>query len=147
MTTIRQPSTAVAQQLLPQAALLTRLVIRQMDGAMSRTEAGLLRTLEDGPRRITELAELEGLAQPTTTLLVKRLEDQGWVARARQAGDGRVVLVHRTEAGVAALEGFRAQAGEVLEACLEQMPEEQVEALAASVDALGALIVLLQAAR
>lgn len=147
MNSVRQPSSEVAQQLLPQAALLTRLVIRQMDGAMSRTEAGLLRTLEDGPRRITELAELEGLAQPTTTLLVKRLEDQGWVARERQAGDGRVVLVRRTEAGVAALERFRAQAGEVLEACLEQMPAEQVDALAASVDALAALIALLQSGR
>jgi DNA-binding MarR family transcriptional regulator len=137
----------VASELLPQAALLTRLIIRQLNGPLSRTEAGLLNTLGDRPRRITELAELEGLAQPTMTLLVKRLEDNGWVARDRLAGDGRVVLVRRTEAGAVALERFRLQASEVLEVCLEQMPEEQVEALAASVDALGALIALLQSGR
>ena len=138
------PARIVSHDLLPQAALLTRLVIRQMDGPLSRTEAGLLNTLGDGSRRITELAELEGLAQPTTTLLVKRLEDQGWVARERQSDDGRVVLVRRTEAGAQALAAFRAQAGQVLEGCLEQMPEDQVEALAASVQALDALIALLQ---
>ena len=100
--------TFVASELLPHAALLTRLVIRQMTGPLTRTEAGMLNTLSDGPRRITELAELEGLAQPTTTLLVKRLEDRGWVAREREPGDGRVVLVRRTDAGAAALDAFRA---------------------------------------
>ena len=144
MTSASKSKEVVAQQLLPQAALLTRLVIRQMDGPLTRTEASLLRTLEEGPRRVTELAELEGLAQPTTTLLVKRLEDLGWVERERQAGDGRVVLVRRTRAGAAALEGFGVQAAEVLEVCLEQMSGDQVEALAASVGALGALIALLQ---
>ena len=138
------PARIVAHELLPQAALLTRLIIRQMDGPLSRTEAGLLNTLGDGSRRITELAELEGLAQPTTTLLVKRLEDQGWVAREREPEDGRVVLVRRTEAGAQSLAAFRAGAGQVLEGCLEQMPDEQVEALAASVQALDALIALLQ---
>src|ERR1700760_2635240 len=83
----------VSSELLPRAALLTRLLVRQLGGELSRTEVGLLRTLSDGPRRITELAELEGLAQPTITLLIKRLEKLGLVTRARQAGDGRVVLV------------------------------------------------------
>ena len=145
MTPVSSHSTRiVSHELLPQAALLTRLIIREMDGPLSRTEAGLLYTLGEGSRRITELAELEGLAQPTMTLLVKRLEDQGWVARERQPDDGRVVLVRRTEAGAQALDAFRAQAGQVLEGCLGQMPDEQIEALAASVQALDALISLLQ---
>jgi len=147
MTSVSNPTRIVATELLPQVALLTRLIIRQMDGALTRTEAGLLNTLADGPRRITELAELEGLAQPTMTLLVKRLEAEGWVARERKMGDGRVVLVRRTETGATVLEAFRAQAGDVLEACLEQMPEDQVHALAASLEALEALIALLQTGR
>jgi DNA-binding MarR family transcriptional regulator len=144
MTWLSDPVHRVASELLPQAALLTRLIIRQMDGTLSRTEAGLLNTLGDGSRRITELAELEGLAQPTTTLLVKRLGDQGWVAREREPDDGRVVLVRRTAAGDAALAAFRRRAGEIVEACLDQMPPAQIEVLAGSVDALQALIVLLQ---
>jgi DNA-binding MarR family transcriptional regulator len=56
----------------------------QIDGELSRTEVGLLNTLSTGPRRITELAELEGLAQPTMTSLVKQLEQQaGCVASGR----------------------------------------------------------------
>jgi DNA-binding MarR family transcriptional regulator len=144
MTEVRNPTHRVAADLLPQVALLTRLIIRQMDGLLTRTEAGVLNTLGDGPRRITELAELEGLAQPTMTLLVKRLEAEGWVHRERSPGDGRVVLVRRTATGAAALDAFRAAAAEVLEACLEQMPEAQVRALAASVEALDTLIALLQ---
>jgi hypothetical protein len=42
--------------------------------SVSRTDGGVLNTLTGGPRRITELAELEGLAQPTMTLIVQRLE-------------------------------------------------------------------------
>ncbi|HJY67071.1 MAG TPA: hypothetical protein VJ254_10120, partial [Streptosporangiaceae bacterium] len=59
----------VSSELLPRAALLTRLLVRQLGGELSRTEIGLLKTLGGGSRRITELAELEGLAQPTVTIL------------------------------------------------------------------------------
>ncbi|HEY2437683.1 MAG TPA: hypothetical protein VGH93_10915, partial [Solirubrobacteraceae bacterium] len=58
----------VSTELLSRAALLTRLAIRQVGANLSRAEAGVLRTLSSGPRRITELAELEGLAQPSVTL-------------------------------------------------------------------------------
>src|SRR3954451_1993772 len=97
----------VSSQLLPRVALLTRLLTRQLGCELSRTELGLLNTLSSGPRRITELAELERLAQPTLTQLVQRLEQQGCVNRERQTDDGRVVLVSLTEAGPAALDDFR----------------------------------------
>ena len=64
---------------------------RLLGGELSRSEVGLLSTLSGGPPRITDLAELEGLAQPTMTSLVKALEHQGLVCRDRQADDGRVV--------------------------------------------------------
>src|SRR5580704_11850823 len=86
----------VSSELLPRAALLTRLLVRQLGGELSRTEIGLLKTLGGGSRRITELAELEGLAQPTVTILIKQLEEKGLVTRTRQSGDGRVVLVDLT---------------------------------------------------
>src|SRR5271170_217700 len=94
----------VSSQLLTGAALLTRLLVRQIGGELSRSEVGLLRTLSDGSRRITELAELEGLAQPTTTILIKQLEERGLVQRERHDADGRVVLVNLTETGSVALE-------------------------------------------
>src|SRR3984957_14753282 len=94
----------VSTQLLSRASALTRLLAKQVDSQLSHTEAIVLNTLRDGPRRITELAELEGLAQPTTTLLVKRLEEMGFVRRQRQADDGRVVLVSLEPAGTQAFE-------------------------------------------
>ncbi len=134
----------VSKQLLPGAALLVRLLVRQLGDELSRTEAGLLSTLTGGPRRITELAELEGLAQPTMTTLVKALEQQELVRRDRQADDGRVVLVHLTDIGAAALEDYRARARELLGTYLAEISDEQVQALADATDALAQLVELLQ---
>src|SRR2546427_12274690 len=104
----------VSSELLPGAALLARLLFRQLGADLSRTELGLLRTLSDGPRRITELAELEGLAQPTMTILIKQLEQEGLVQRERRSDDGRVVLVDVTESGRAALDEYRERVGETI---------------------------------
>ena len=134
----------VSSQLLPGAALLTRLLVRQLGGKWSRTEVSLLSTLSYGPRRITELADFERLAQPTMTQLVKRLEQSGLLTRERQADDGRVVLVDLTEAGRAAVEDFRAQASAALGTCLTEMPDAQVEALAVATETLARLVTHLQ---
>ncbi len=134
----------VSHHLLPRAALLCRELVGRIGGELSRTEVGLLNTLSDGPRRVTELAELERLAQPTMTLLVKRLEQQGLVTRERQADDARVVLVTPTAAGTAALEDYRAQASAALGEHLAAMSDEEVEALAAATRTLDDLVTHLQ---
>ena len=138
----------VSTQLLARAAVLSRLLAKQVDSELSQTEARVLNTLRDGPRRITELAECEGLAQPTTTLLVKRLEELGLVRRERQADDGRVVLVFLEPAGLQALEDFRAQFMALLRADLATTTtDEQIEALAIATQTLESLIDLLQKTR
>ena len=134
----------VSRQLLAPVGLLTRLLASQVGGELSRTEVGLLSTLSGGPRRITELAALERLKQPTMTLLVQRLEQQGLVSRERQTDDGRVVLVNLTPAGSVALEDYRAQARAALSAHLAEMPDEQVEALGAATETLAQLATVLQ---
>jgi DNA-binding MarR family transcriptional regulator len=134
----------VSSRLPARAALVTRLLARELTGELSRTEAGALSTLSGGPRRITELAELEGLAQPTMTILVKQLEHRGLVRRSRREDDGRVVLVELTDTGSAALEDVRDQAREVLGAYMAQLSDQQVGALAVATEALGQLATLLQ---
>ena len=134
----------VSSLLLPRAALVTRLLVCRLGCKLSRTEIGLLHTLADGPRRITELAALERLAQPTMTQLVQRLECDGLVARERQADDGSVVLVRLTPAGTTALEQFRTSAGAALSTLLAEMSDDEVEALATATETLARLVEHLQ---
>jgi DNA-binding MarR family transcriptional regulator len=132
----------ITTQLLPRAALLSRLLLRETP--IPRSEAGVLGTLARGACRITELAEYEGLAQPTMTLLVKRLEKRGWVARERDAADRRAVLVSLTPAGAAALEQARAGYRAVLARHLAAMSAGEAAALTTATEALGHLIDALQ---
>jgi DNA-binding MarR family transcriptional regulator len=134
----------IITQLVPRASLVSRLLLRQSGAGIPRSEAGVLGTLSRGPRRITDLAEQEGLAQPTMTLLVKRLEERGWVARERDAGDRRAVLVSLTDAGSAALEDTRAGYRAVLQRHLDSMSGSEVAALKTATEALGRLIDALQ---
>jgi hypothetical protein len=58
----------IATTLASRASRLTRLLVRSAGShELSRSEVGALLTLLDGPRRITELAATETLAQPTVT--------------------------------------------------------------------------------
>lgn len=135
----------VSGNLLARAALLVRLLVRQVDGSeLSRSEGEVLAILDEGPRRVTELAELVGLAQPTMTLLVRRLEQRGLVSRDGVPHDGRVVLVAITRSGLAAVESFRARFAAALRADLEGLEPAQLAELADATRALGAFVERLQ---
>jgi DNA-binding MarR family transcriptional regulator len=131
----------VAEHLLSQAAILVRLLVKQVRSKeISRTEMQVLGALEEGPRRIMDLTELEGTAQPTMTLLVKRLEEKGWLRRDRLPDDGRVAMISLTKAGRAAFVRFRTQFLEAMRADLRDVPDEQLECLAAATETIGAFV-------
>jgi len=137
----------VAADLLPRASQLTRLLLSGGSRTLTRAEGGLLSTLAAGPRRITELAVSEVLAQPTVTQLVDRLQRRGLVERARDARDGRVVLVSITDAGRAALEGTREEYRVTLRAAAADLPDADLDALVAATRALERLIDAVQERR
>jgi DNA-binding MarR family transcriptional regulator len=129
----------VAERLLSRAAILVRLLIRQVRSCgISRNE--LVSILTEGPRRITDLTELEGMAQPTMTLLVKRLEEKGWVRREGLPDDGRVVMVSLTEDGSAAQQKFRAQFLAALRSDLEVLSDRQLQELSAATETLSSFV-------
>jgi len=134
----------VAASLLPRASLTTRLVFRASRRRVARSEGAVLAALSAGPRRITELADLEGLAQPTMTLVVKRMEQRGWLARERDAADGRAVLISLTDDGATVLDELRADYRAVLRYHMAAMTDEQVEGLMTATAALQYLIDALQ---
>jgi DNA-binding MarR family transcriptional regulator len=131
----------VAEHLLSRAALLVRLLVKQVrSGEISRTEMEVLSILREGPRRITELTELEGIAQPTMTLLVKRLEEKGLVQREGLPDDGRVVMISLTRAGRAAQQKFRAQFLAAKRADLQELSDQQLTALSAATETLSSFV-------
>jgi DNA-binding MarR family transcriptional regulator len=131
----------IAEHLLTRSAILVRLLVKQVRSReISRTEMEVLSILGEGPRRITELAELEGVAQPTMTLLVRRLEEQGWTQREGLPDDGRVVMISLTEAGSAAQQRFRAQFLAAMRADLQELSDEQLQALSAATETLDSFV-------
>ena len=131
----------VAEQLPSRAAILVRLLVKQMRSCeISRTEMEVLSILREGPRRITELAELAGFAQPTMTLLVKRLQERDWVRREGLPDDGRVVMISITEGGGDAQQKFRAQFIAAMRADLQQLSDHQLRALSGATETLGSFV-------
>jgi DNA-binding MarR family transcriptional regulator len=131
----------LAEHLLSRAAVLVRLLVKQVrSGEISRTEMEVLSILTEGPRKITELTELEGIAQPTMTLLVKRLQEKGWVRREGLPEDGRVVMISLTKAGSTAQQKFRAQFLAALRADLQELTDLQLEELSAATETLSSFV-------
>jgi DNA-binding MarR family transcriptional regulator len=137
----------VANTLLGRAARLTRLLMRSGAHKLSRTEVGVLSTLSEGPRRITELAQTEALAQPTVTQLIDKLEGRSLVARARSGEDARVVMVEVTPAGTEVFEEVRGEIRGNMREALADLPDAELTELAHASQTLGALIETLLPAR
>jgi DNA-binding MarR family transcriptional regulator len=107
---------------------------------LSYTSATALSTLErTGPRRLTALAESEGVTQPAMTQVVGRLQELGLVARAADPDDGRVVLVTITDEGRAELARRREARAAVLRDRLAALDPSQRDALRAALPVLDAL--------
>jgi DNA-binding MarR family transcriptional regulator len=131
----------IAEHLAPRAAVLVRLLVRQVRSSeISRTEMEVLSILTEGPRRITELTDLEGIAQPTMTLLVKRLQEKGWVRREGLPDDGRVVIISLTETGAAAQQRFRAQFLQAMRTDLQELSDRELLALSAATETLSSFV-------
>lgn len=108
---------------------------------MSLTQALALNTLRDlGPQRVTDLAQLEGVRQPTCTGLVNAMEAQGWVVRCVDEADKRVVLIELTEAGHAVLEAMSKARAAVFDRYLGTLSPNERDALAGAVPGLSKLI-------
>jgi DNA-binding MarR family transcriptional regulator len=117
-------------------ALATELV-RQMPRDMSLTSVATLSTLtRRGPRRVTELAASEGVAQPSMTALVSALEREGFVERRPDPRDKRAALVTITDAGREYVARRRRVGAGLVASTLEELSESDRIALAEAVGAL-----------
>ena len=100
--------------------------IRKRNRILSLTAAATLATLErTGPRRVTDLAINEEVAQPSMTILVNQLVDKGLVERRSDHTDARVALVAITPTGRKHLRGLRRAGAEDLAVAIGKLPERK----------------------
>ncbi len=117
---------------------ITRLLRAEAPYGTSVSALLVLSTLQDrGPSRVTTLAEIADVTQPTMTALVTRLEKSKLVTRRRDAKDGRAMEVSITPAGGRRIEEVLSLRAGVLTERLKQLDAEQIAALDAALNALG----------
>ncbi len=112
-------------------------LLRRAPRDLSLTSLATLSTLNrTGPRRITDLAAIEGITQPSMTVLVTALERRGLVARHSDPADGRVTLVAITADGSDYLRSRRRAGTGALARLIGKLPPGEAAALAAAIPAL-----------
>jgi DNA-binding MarR family transcriptional regulator len=119
---------------------LVMVAIRGRARDMSMTSASTMSTLDrSGPLRLTELATIEGVAQPSMTALVTSLERTGYVERRSDPNDKRAVLVALTDAGRDRLSTRRHAGAERFAELVERLSAEEISLLTAALPALDHL--------
>jgi DNA-binding MarR family transcriptional regulator len=104
---------------------------------LSLTAVSTLSALERrGPQRISEMAALQGVAQPSMTVLVGSLEQTGLMTRRPDPSDGRAVLVSLTPQGEEFLADRRRAGADRLSELVGRLSAAEAAALAAAVPAL-----------
>ena len=99
-------------------------------GELTLAQLSILLTLLDrGPIRMTELASIERVRTPTTTVAIRRLEKLGLVKRTRDPSDLRAVLVDITPDGLAQHRESLANRRAALAAMLSRLSEADLQTL------------------
>jgi DNA-binding MarR family transcriptional regulator len=116
------------------------VALRGRSRDISLTSASTMSTLgRTGPLRLTDLAAVEGIAQPSMTSLVTGLERAGLVERRPDPGDRRVVLVALTDAGREHIRTRRQAGAQRLASLVDELSDEDRTTLAAALPALERL--------
>ncbi len=117
--------------------------VRRSPRELSLTGSATLATLDRTvPRRITDLAVIEGVTQPAMTVLVRVMEESGLVERRSDPSDKRVTLVALTEAGASYVRARRRSGVDAFVRLIDKLTGDQVESLMAALPALGQLAAL-----
>jgi DNA-binding MarR family transcriptional regulator len=121
-----QPPDVQPPDVQPPDVQLTVLAIMRMARALERVDAGLspqqyriLKLAGAGGERSARLAERLAVAKPTLTAIADSLVAAGLARREAEPGDRRVVRLHLTDAGTAAVTRADAAYGQWLGRVLE----------------------------
>ncbi len=119
---------------------LVTLAVRNGPREISLTAASTLSTLDrTGARRLTDLAVIQGVTQPSMSVLVTGLEQAGLAERRPDPSDKRVVLVTLTAAGSEYIRARRRAGARAFADLISKLSPGEAAALAAAVPALNRL--------
>ena len=122
---------------------LVAMVVGIMPRDISLTVATTLNLLERaGPQRMTHLATRLGVAQPSVTALVSKLEHEGLVKRSADPTDARGVLVALTATGRRYVRDRRQVGADLLVELIDGLPADQARSLRAALPALEGVVAL-----
>lgn len=118
--------------------LLAGKLVRQLRRDFSMPASyRVLATLDDiGPAGISQLAEADGISQPTTSVQVAALVQDGYVSKAADPGDARAQILTLTEAGRAYLRENRERIAAVVQGRLGGHSEDEIAAAIAVLTSL-----------
>ncbi|MFI6704360.1 MarR family winged helix-turn-helix transcriptional regulator [Streptomyces sp. NPDC050509] len=122
----------LAEQLLRLTRRLHRIQKQQLEPiGITPAQARLLRalTLYDTPPRMTDLATRLEVVPRAVTTLVDSLEASGWVRRAPDPTNRRVIRIELTDTGRATLRALRGARRSAAEDVLSPLTAEQREVL------------------
>ncbi|MFE3824644.1 MarR family winged helix-turn-helix transcriptional regulator [Streptomyces sp. NPDC059092] len=122
----------LAEQLLRLTRRLHRIQKQQLEPiGITPAQARLLRalTLYDTPPRMTDLAARLEVVPRAVTTLVDSLEASGWVRRAPDATNRRVIRIELTDTGRATVRALRGARRSAAEDVLAPLTAEQREVL------------------
>lgn len=124
-------SDELTSRLLAQASRFARTATRRAGMRYSLVAMRVLSNLQhDGDLRVGELAARETVSQPTMTVTVNRLEQDGLVTRRPDPLDARASVVQLTAAGLTELQSFRTRAAAVVRPVLADLSEADAATLA-----------------
>jgi DNA-binding MarR family transcriptional regulator len=138
---MQAPDSALAAGLEERVSRLWWLISRDAPTVLSRSAAATLAHLnEDGPQRISALAQAESVSQPTMTCVVQRLERDAYVTRDADPQDARATRISITAAGRHALEARAVARAEALSTRLDALAARERAAIDKALPALDALL-------
>lgn len=132
------PDTAAAEVLFVSTVRLARRLRQLSDTRLTPSQHSAMMSIHrHGPLTLGALAELERVAQPTTSRVVAKLEAQGLVERRPDPTDGRVVRVVTTPEGDELLDAARSRKVAWIADHLAQLAPDERQRV---IDALPALV-------
>jgi DNA-binding MarR family transcriptional regulator len=119
---------------------LVRTLRRAHVSALSSASMSALATVvRDGPTRLGDLAEREGVTPATLSRIVTALEREGYTQRRTDPADRRVAFLSATPTGERAVNELLAARADVLVSRIAALSPQELAALVAGLDVLERL--------